>query len=310
MKQHPSTWSLALATLAAPVAWGTTYVTVTELLPPDRPLFVALMRVAPAGVLLVAVGVARSRRWMSAAEWARTLLLAVLNFGLFFPLLVVAVYRLPGGIAAAVGGMQPLLVGAGGWLVLRQRPGRLDVAVGIAAALGVAMVVVRPGAGIDPIGVLAALGANCSFAAGVVATKALPAPADRVTATGWQLVVATLLIAPVALLVEGAPPPLSATHVAGFAYLSVVATAGAFLLWFNGVRGLPVAAPPLLGLAAPVTGAALGWLLLGESMSATQLVGFGVTIGAIGYAATAASARSTSPEPRPRPRLAAAQGCA
>ena len=31
------------------------------------------------------------------------------NFGFFFPLLVVAVYRLPGGVAAA-GGAAPLLV--------------------------------------------------------------------------------------------------------------------------------------------------------------------------------------------------------
>ena len=46
----------SVATVLAPIAWGTTYVTVTQLLPAGRPLLVAAMRVLPAGVLLVAAG--------------------------------------------------------------------------------------------------------------------------------------------------------------------------------------------------------------------------------------------------------------
>ena len=58
------------------------------------------------------------------------------------------------------------------------------------------------------------------------------------------------------------------------------------MLWFNGIRRLPAAAPPLLGLAAPVTGAVLGWVVLGQSLSPVQLTGFVVTLGAIAYGAT------------------------
>ena len=57
------------------------------------------------------------------------------------------------------------------------------------------------------------------------------------------------------------------------------------MLWFNGIRRLPAAAPPLLGLAAPVTGALLGWVVLGQSLSPVQLAGFVVTLGAIAYGA-------------------------
>ena len=65
------------------------------------------------------------------AEWWRTAVLALFNFGLFFPLLVVAVYRLPGGVAAAVGGLQPLLVAGFTWLLAGGRPRAVDVAVGV-----------------------------------------------------------------------------------------------------------------------------------------------------------------------------------
>ena len=47
-------------TLLAPLAWGTTYVTVTELLPDGRPLLVASMRVVPAGLMLLVAGANRS----------------------------------------------------------------------------------------------------------------------------------------------------------------------------------------------------------------------------------------------------------
>jgi probable blue pigment (indigoidine) exporter len=294
MKAGPQRGTLgtAGATVLAPISWGTSYVTITELLPDGRPLLVASMRVVPAGLALLVIAAARSRWRPHGAEWRRVATLALFNFGIFFPLLVVAVYRLPGGVAATAGGLQPLLVAALAWRIARRRPRPLELAIGGVAALGVALVVIRPGAGLDPVGVLAAVGANVSFAVGVVLTKRFPAPANRLAATGWQLLISGVILVPLTANVEGAPPPLTGRNVAGFAYLSLAATALAFVLWFNGIRRLPTAAPPLLGLAAPVTGAALGWVVLGQSLSPLQLTGFVVTLAAIGYgAALPASAR-------------------
>jgi len=273
-------------TVLAPIAWGTTYIVITELLPGDRPLFLATMRVAPAALALLAAGVLVSPWRPRGAEWWRTATLGLFNFGLFFPLLVAAAYRLPGGVAAAAGGLQPLLVAGLTWLIAGQRPRALHVAVGGVAALGVALVVIRPGAGLDPAGVLAAVVANVSFATGVVLTKRFPTPANRLAATGWQLLLGAVPLLAVTALVEGAPPPVTARNLAGFAYLSLIGTALAFVLWFNGIRRLPSAAPPLLGVAAPVTGAVLGWAVLGQSLSPVQLTGFVVSLGAIAYGAS------------------------
>jgi probable blue pigment (indigoidine) exporter len=273
-------------TVLAPISWGTSYVTITELLPDGRPLLVATMRVVPSGLVLLIVGALASRWRPRGAEWWRIGTLAVFNFGIFFPLLVAAVYRLPGGVAAAAGGLQPLLVAALSWRIAGRRPPRLEVAVGCVAALGVALVVIGPDAGLDPVGVLAAVGANVSFAIGVVLTKRFPPPSNRLAATGWQLLMSGLVLVPLTAIAEGPPPALTGRNVAGFAYLSLAATALAFVLWFNGIRRLPTAAPPLLGLAAPVTGAVLGWAILDQSLSPLQLTGFVVTLGAIGYGAS------------------------
>jgi probable blue pigment (indigoidine) exporter len=277
---------VAGATVLAPIAWGTTYVTVTQLLPAGRPLLVATMRVIPAGIVLLVVGAFVSRWRPHGGEWWTTAKLAVFNFGLFFPLLSVAVYRLPGGVAAAVGGLQPILVVVMSRVIVGRTPRGRELVIGLVAALGVGLVAIHPGAGIDTVGLMAAVGANVSFSIGVVLTKRYATPSNRIAATGWQLVIGGAMLLPLMLLVEGSPPALTGRNVAGFTYLSLIGTAAAFIVWFNGIRRLPAASPPLLGLAAPVTGAVLGWIILGQSLSTVQLAGFAITVSAIAYGGT------------------------
>lgn len=92
-----------LATVAltalAPISWGSTYAVATELLPPDRPLFTGVMRALPAGLLLTLL----SRRLPKGEWWWKSAVLGALNIGAFFPLLFLAAYRLPGGVAAVLG---------------------------------------------------------------------------------------------------------------------------------------------------------------------------------------------------------------
>lgn len=273
------------ATLLAPISWGTTYIVITELLPPGHPLPIAVWRVLPAGLVLLAFGRlfgGSAAAWRPKGRaWLPIAAVAVTNFAVFFPLLIAAAQRLPGGVAASAGGLQPLLVAAFGWLLTGRRPRSAEFAVGGAAALGVAMIVVGPRAELDPLGVLAAVGANASFAVGVVLTRKFGTPPNPLSATGWQLMVGGLIMAPLALAFDGFPPALDLRNVAGIAYLSLVGTAVAFAFWFRGIRRLAPSAPPLLGLAAPITGALLGWLLLGQTASPIQVAGFAITVGAI-----------------------------
>ena len=296
------TGAIALTTMLAPIAWGTTYWVVTELLPADRPLLVAATRVVPAGLLLVAIGLATSGWRPRGREWRHVALLSLANFGVFFPLLIAATYRVPGGVIASFAGLQPLLVLLGAWLMAGWRPRGRDVAVGVSAAVGVLLVVGLPGGSLDPLGLVLALAANVSFAAGVVLTKHLPVPPDRIAHTGWQLVLRGLLIVPLAVVVEGIPSGVSGSNLLGAAYLGIVATGAAGVLWFNGVQRLPVAAPPLLGLASAVTGVIVGWVVLGQGLSLVQSAGFLLTLAAIGYGALLSDRRTAPAIDRPPER--------
>lgn len=103
-------------TVLAPVVWGSTYLVTTELLPPDRPLLAAAVRALPGGLLLTLAG----RKLPQGHWWWRILALGALNIGVFFYLLFVAAYHLPGGVAALVGSIQPVFVLLLSALLLRE----------------------------------------------------------------------------------------------------------------------------------------------------------------------------------------------
>lgn len=154
-------------TALAPISWGSTYAVTTEFLPPDRPLFTGLMRALPAGLLLLAL----ARTLPRGAWWWKSLVLGALNIGAFFPLLFLSAYRLPGGMAAVVGSIGPLFVAGLATLLLGERPTRRTLLTGIAAALGVSLVVLRAAGALDAVGALAALASTASMSTGTVLTK-------------------------------------------------------------------------------------------------------------------------------------------
>ena len=267
-----------LLTAHAPVSWGTTYAVTTEFLPADRPLFTGLVRALPAGLTLLAV----ARVLPKGAWWWKATVLGALNIGAFFPLLFLSAYRLPGGMAAVVGSVGPLLVVGLSALLLGERPTARSVVTGVVAAFGVSLVVLKAAGALDLVGVLAAFASAASMSAGTVLTKrwGRPGGVGPLALTGWQLTAGGLLIAPLALLVEGAPPALDGRAVGGYLYLALANTAVSYWLWFRGIGRLSATQVTLLGPLSPLTAAIVGWAALGQALTPVQLAGMAVAFGA------------------------------
>jgi probable blue pigment (indigoidine) exporter len=274
-----------MITALAPLTWGTTYLIATELLPHDRPLLIAALRALPVGLLLLA----HARLLPSGIWWWRMLALGALNIGVFFGLLFVAATRLPGGVAATLGAIQPLLVTLLAWALLSERPARSRLLAAGAGVAGVGLLVLGPAARLDAVGVAAGLAATAAMATGTILTKRWGRPAPLLVFTAWQLVAGGLLLLPVALLVEGLPPALPARSVAGFAYLGLVNTGLAYALWFRGIERLSAPQVTFLGLLSPVVAVVAGFLWLGQTLSLAQLAGVLVILASIVVAQRAAA---------------------
>ena len=272
-----SPWLDALTTAIGPVIWGSTYIVTTELLPPDRPFTAALLRTLPAGLLLV-LWCRRGPAWGDGVGWLRLLVLAALNIGAFQALLFVAAYRLPGGVAAVVGAVGPLVVMGLTWTLDHRRPPALALVAGVLGVMGMAALLLSPGARWDMVGVAAALVGTLCMAAGTFWSRRWRSDLPVLAFTGWQLLAGGVMLAPVAWAVDPPLPALTATHIAGYLYLSLAGALVAYALWFRGIARLPSVAVSSLGLLSPVTAVLLGWVLLGQAMTGVSLVGMLVVL--------------------------------
>lgn len=263
-----------LITAIAPVIWGSTYVVTTELLPQGFPLHVAMLRALPAGLLLLLL----VRKLPQGVWWGRAFLLGALNFAFFLSMLFITAYRLPGGVAATVGAVQPLIVIALSRPLLGSPIRALSVIAGIVGMGGVALLVLTPAAALDPVGVIAGLAGAVSMAFGTVLSRYWQPPVSPLTFTAWQMTAGGILLIPVALLAEPALPPLTVTNWIGFLQLGLVGTALTYVLWFRGISRIEPAAVSTLGFLSPAVAVILGWAIAGQSLGALQILGIVVVL--------------------------------
>ncbi len=274
MKKRSASPLDILVTSLAPVSWGTTYFVATEFLPPNHPLLVASLRSLPIGILLTLV----SRQFPKGVWWWRIFFLGSLNIGIFQALLFVAAYRLPGGVAATAGAIQPLLVVLFSWVILNKRPDQLSVIAAIAGFIGVGLLVLGPAARLDSLGILAAIAGAATMGLGTVLVKRWESPVSLIVFTAWQLTVGGIILLPIALLIEGSFTSVSSTNLLGFIYLGIVGTGFAYAVWFRGIDKLSASAVSYLGLMSPVVATLIGFIFLNQTLTSIQLVGVAIVL--------------------------------
>jgi probable blue pigment (indigoidine) exporter len=263
-----SRWAYVAA--LAPIIFGTTYLLTSEFLPPGRPLLAALMRSLPTGLILIVGSRPPNRHWLR-----RFAVLSVLYASGLFPLLFLAAYLLPGGVASVINSLSPLLVVVISVPLLGSKITTVQVVAGILGVVGVAMLVLRSSARLDPLGLLAMTGAATMMGVATVLTKrwGRPPGMSSIGMTGWTFLLAGLTLLPVTLIVEGLPRALTGRNIGGLVYLVLISGIAAYALWFWGLQHLTASAVTFLSLLNPVVAALLGWVVLDQHLNGLQLLG-------------------------------------
>lgn len=262
-------YTTLLLTALAPIVWGSTYIVTTEMLPANVPMTLAALRALPAGILLLII----MRQLPQGIWWLRVIILGILNFSLFWWLLFISAYRLPGGVAATVGAVQPLIVLFLSRWLLQTRLSWLSISAALGGILGVAILILTPNAALDPIGIIAGLGGAFSMAAGTVLSRRWQPPVTPLTFTAWQLTAGGAVLLPFALLFEPALPSLTGINLLGLAYLALIGGALTYIFWFRGLALLGPSSVASLGFLSPLSAVILGWALLGQQLTSLQILG-------------------------------------
>ncbi|MEW7008619.1 EamA family transporter [Lentilitoribacter sp. EG35] len=265
--------NIALTGLA-PMIWGSSYIVITQLLPDGYPLMSAAIRALPAGLLLLLF----SPKLPTGEWWWKTLVLGALNFSGFWWLLFVAAYRLPGGVAATLGAMQPLIVVFAAFFILNVPIRKVSIFSAILGIFGVALLLLTAEAGFDLIGIIAGFGGAASMALGVVLTRKWQPPVPLLRFTAWQLIAGGLLLLPVAIALEPNFPAFTMNSLVGYGYLSIIGGALTYIIWFRGIAKLDPNTISPLGFLSPLMAVLMGWLVLNQSLTYLQILGTAIVL--------------------------------
>jgi DME family drug/metabolite transporter len=281
-----------LAVLVAAVLFGTTGT--AQALGPEAaaPLAVGSARILVGAALLALV--ARRIAAPGPARWDRRVLAAS---GVCVALYQVAFFVAVDLTGVAVGtvvaiGSGPAFAGGLAWAIEGERPTRRWAAATALAAAGVALLVAGSGgAAVDPAGVALALLSGLGYAGYTVGAKRLLRAGHAPEAVmAWAFGIGALVLVPV--LVAAAGAWLATPGGLGLVlYLGALPTALAYVLFARGLQRLGAGETATLTLAEPLTAAALGIVILGESPTAVTAAGAGLVLAGLGVLAAGAGGR-------------------
>jgi DME family drug/metabolite transporter len=196
------------------------------------------------------------------------------------PAFFLAVHRTGVAVGTVVAlGSAPVLTGALSWLTGRGRPSRGWLAATTLAGAGLTVLVLgnaivgTSDTGLEPSGVLLALGAGASYAVYTLSTKdLLDAGMPSHTCMAAVFTGGAVLLAPLFVLLPSGWI-LTWRGAVEVLFLGLVPTALAYLLFARGLSSISAAETASLTLAEPLTATALGLVVLGEQLSPLAIVG-------------------------------------
>ena len=274
----------AVCLFVAAAIWGGMYVVskyVLDYIPPMTLLAVRL--VIGGGALLLVMAASRTPR-VGVRDLPRMALLGLVGFGISLAAQFIGTRLSSASHGAVITSVTPAFILVFAATLLKERITWAKIAaVGIATA-GVLLVVEQPeGFRLEARafwGDLLLLVAGITWALYTVLGRLAANRYPPVTVTTYATLTGILWVLPaIPVELRGITwQPLPAAVWWGTLYLGVVSTAVAFYLWNKGFTLMDAATGSLFFFAQPVVGAALGWLLLGERLSARFLLGTAVII--------------------------------
>jgi len=262
--------------------WSSAFTSAKLALAYAPPFLMLSIRFAISGLAALAIALlAGESLRFTRRQWLVVTLFGLCQNALYLGLNFLAMTRVEAGLAAIIASSLPLLVAASsvGILSERLRPfGWAGLALG---AAGVLMIMLdRLSQGGDALGVaLCVIGVLALTAATLLLQVASPGRAD-LGVIGLQMIVGSVALAPVALL-ETWDIDWTATLIAAFLYTTFVPGLLATIIWFRLVKRIGPTRAATFHFLNPFLGVAIAWAVLGERLTAQDLVGVAVIMAGI-----------------------------
>jgi drug/metabolite transporter (DMT)-like permease len=265
------------------LGWGSTWVTMRMALEEIPPFSMRLATLSLGALMLMSF--ARLQGRTLAIPYGRTW--THICMASLFNIVAFSVFTPFAQLAAETSRVAIMVYTMPIWAAMMARPvlgERLTPTRMVALALCIAgmIILIAPLAGLGiPVGIMLALAAAMSWAAGTVYLKWARLEGDPMAITIWQLVFGLVVIAVCVPLFEGSLQlSAGAWSLFGLVYSGIIGSGLCYFLWFSIVRRLPASTAALGILSSPVIGVIAAMIVLGERPTWPDAIGFALMLSA------------------------------
>jgi drug/metabolite transporter (DMT)-like permease len=282
--------------LAFAFMWSSAFTSARIIVADAPPLMALALRFAISGLLAVLIARLMGQSWnLTRNQWRATIIFGICQNALYLGLNFVAMQRIEASLAAIIASTMPLLVGVAGWLFAGQRMSALGVAGLVAGFCGVVLIMgARLGGGADLYGIGLCILGVISLTVATMSLRNASSGGNFVMVVGLQMIVGSLVLWPVAVLLEVPEVTMSPKLVLAFAYTTVVPGLAATLVWFWLVNRIGAIKAATFHFLNPFFGVAIASLILSEKLGAADVLG--VLVIALGILAVQISRQSGGSE--------------
>lgn len=294
--------------------WATGFIVARLVAPYAEPLTFLAVRFVLSALVFALIAAAAGARWPGTARgWRDALVAGVLMQGAFLAGVFWSVrHGLPAGVAALVGGLQPLLTATLAFPLLGERV-RARRWLGIGVGFAGAALVLLPGLlgaateGIPALPLAVCLGGVVGMTLGTIWQKRTAAGADLRTNAAVQFIGAAVVTAPLAVLTEEDGLDWAWEAWIGMLWAVFGLSVGAISLLLVLIRRGAVSGVASLFYLVPPAAALIAFAAFGERLTLVQIAGMAIAAAGVALAsraegaAAAASAGAKRPPPPPPP---------
>lgn len=296
-KQSSPLLSLTPILLVTPFfLWGTAMVAMKGVMPHTTPLFMATIRLIPAGILvLIVAAIIKRSQPQGWKAWAWILLFALVDGTLFQGFLAAGLVRTTAGLGSVMIDSQPLAVALLSAWLFKERIGAIGICGLILGVLGISCIglpvewlsqfVASPLTSQFDLEALFNHGewlmllAALSMAVGTILIPFITKHVDPVVATGWHMIIGGIPLAIGSFYLESNQwAALTGADWLSVAYSTVFGSAIAYGLFFYFAAQGNLTSLSSLTFLTPVFALLFGSLFLGETLDLLQWCGVSLTL--------------------------------
>ncbi len=261
--------------------WSSAFIVGKIGLESSPPLYLLSFRFFLAGILMTLITAAftdwRPRGQNAWRAWLFALVLGLLNNVLYLGAGFYAMLTLPAGLVILILSAAPVITTALAYVALGE-PLSIRKGAGILISLQGIVIIVYPKIDGNDLSELFGVALVCTstiaFAAGTVFYKRYAAHIPMLWINAWSTFFASLVLFPVALAFEEMSAiTWNSALIGTIAYLVLIVSIGAMLLWFWLIRLIDASKASMIHLMNPLLGLFLAWQLLDEIPDQNELLG-------------------------------------